>query len=794
MKESSNKHQASQPEQLAGLMTAAEKQAARDEQARAEQAANMQKREAMARKMSESSILNEAGVMAVIVKDAKKITEAIFQDYEQSSKPHATFCGKLRKYWNEVQQERKEKLIQPGQHEKASHIVIDGAKADKYFHAYVVQLCAEFSCYLLGFSAFTIKAGMKQAAPIGRPTYIKEAAEQLFGVAGDEEVKRVMRIEDYFSSYSELLAIHRPAGNNGGNTAYEITLKDSAAQHITDKLKSKIDSLINYQPMIQPPKPYRRIQEDGQTLITGGYHSMNVELVKGKGLNFDVSNGVLNAANALSQTAFSINEEALNHLKINLDQFKPTAKEGTKEFIEQQTKFELVCRHIETAEGLKGKPFYLPVQFDARGRVYYLPSFSPQNEDYLRALIGFYEVSDGCDRDQMLNNCYAVLASFYRECPANWGDRIKFGQLAVIEPEKYQAKEPFQAFALSSEITKHLKSEGRKYTPKFPLYVDATSSMVQIVSSLLSDNEAMKKSNVIKTSDSQKDSYSSVIPDLIKLVEKSEILHEVSKKKVQEILSNPYKGRKLVKSVFVPMGYGQGASGSAVQVANFMKDNKVRLKQHEVEALAKLTRKAIDQNFPSMKAFKRYAKELVNVICGFQLDAVKGEGEDQQRLYVGIPAVWTVPDGFRCEIFTPRKYSERYSIKVGQTRREITLSKPTKWVNKSKMYSAMPPNMVQSLDACLLRMTVNGYTDSDAGLNGNIAVIHDSFGCEAGALDELQHVVKLAFVEMINSKPLQQFNEAIKAYIQHDVKAGKVLNIPETKAIKHHEVSDYFFS
>ena len=69
-------------------------------------------------------------------------------------------------------------------------------------------------------------------------------------------------------------------------------------------------------------------------------------------------------------------------------------------------------------------------------------------------------------------------------------------------------------------------------------------------------------------------------------------------------------------------------------------------------------------------------------------------------------------------------------------------------INESKQRTGAAPNIVHSLDAVHLTSVVH---DS----NYLVTVVHDSFGCHAGNMEDMFMLVREKFVELYEAQPLE---------------------------------------
>jgi len=77
-------------------------------------------------------------------------------------------------------------------------------------------------------------------------------------------------------------------------------------------------------------------------------------------------------------------------------------------------------------------------------------------------------------------------------------------------------------------------------------------------------------------------------------------------------------------------------------------------------------------------------------------------------------------------------------------------------LNKDKQTQSAPPNIVHSLDAVHLSMFIH---DTDYP----VTVVHDSFGCHAGNMEQAFYDVRRHFVELYDKNPLEHIFEQMQS-------------------------------
>jgi len=154
-----------------------------------------------------------------------------------------------------------------------------------------------------------------------------------------------------------------------------------------------------------------------------------------------------------------------------------------------------------------------------------------------------------------------------------------------------------------------------------------------------------------------------------------------------------------------------------------------------------------------------------------------------------LPVHWELPSGF----LGVQKYVEVETEKIntfwGEQRVRTSFYRDTDRIAPSKMKAGISPNVIHSLDAAHLTCTVNAALDS--GIT-SFSMIHDSYGCHAGGMQELSRLLRQEFVNIYKEDVL------INLYhqFQRQLPEVEVPTPPEYGALDVSEVlkSDYFFA
>lgn len=116
-------------------------------------------------------------------------------------------------------------------------------------------------------------------------------------------------------------------------------------------------------------------------------------------------------------------------------------------------------------------------------------------------------------------------------------------------------------------------------------------------------------------------------------------------------------------------------------------------------------------------------------------------------------------------------YENTYQVRICVLEKQV--------MSRGKQSQGAAPNVIHSLDAAHLTMTVNAC-------NFPVTTIHDSFGCLLADMDDLFRITREQFVELYKQNPLQD----LMTQIQGDIKAIEIGNLDINQVL----LSEYCFA
>lgn len=578
-------------------------------------------------------------------------------------------------------------------------------------------------------------------------------------------------------------------------------------------------------PMIMPPMPwnsnliggyYGELQYIHMFIRTERFHTQDrnsnffFKQYKEQLKYTDLSR-VLNAVNSIQKTPWKINSKVLRIAEYlvsqggdiaGLPQMEPFSKLPT---LENPTPEELK-RHKKAAKLLyekeasrRGKALrvhinlrtaqrfeqydkiYFPHNIDFRGRIYPIPSFSPQGDELNKGLLLFAE-PEPLENDEDIQWFFIAGAEFAGI------DKVSFADcIAWVEDNKSNILDtaaqpldmvdwwanldaPFEFLAWSFEYAKlqqHLKEHNghaKGFVTGIPIAFDGTCSGLQHFSAILRDPIGAKEVN-LAPGDKPNDIYQTVA-DKVNIVlrqdaqtgtgdttdEQTQQIRYGTKTLAQGWLSFGVT-RKVTKRPVMTLAYGAKQFGFRDQI---LEDTIV---SHIGEGL--FTPDNANQYAGYM------AKLIWDAVQTTVIKAVQGMEWLQKvaRMVTknGEVIQWTTPMGFIVQqpymVYQVKTFKMRFLHII----KRFYDAEMTGVVDRRKQSQAIAPNFIHSMDASHLQLTVNRAVEAKIS---NFAMIHDSYGTSLAKAGLLFRLIRECFIEMyLTHDVLTAFERDISPFI-----------------------------
>mgnify|MGYP003132054677 CR=1 FL=1 len=368
--------------------------------------------------------------------------------------------------------------------------------------------------------------------------------------------------------------------------------------------------------------------------------------------------------------------------------------------------------------------FYLPWSFDYRGRAYPIPAFlTPQDTDFGKSLLQFankanvtFEAEDwlrfqvattyGLDKKTMQERVQWTLDN------EDLITRIALDPLEYIH-EWEVADEPWQFLAACDEYYHVVIVCDRNYT-SLPIATDATCSGMQILAGLARDKSTAALVNVLP-SDSPQDAYRAVAEKAALNCPaqwREHIDRSVAKRLVMTI---PYNAKFKSNWNYVQTALNHPKKGKGLDVP-----------KDDITIITHALREAVFELFPGPTKVMEWIEKEVG-----------------KRMRAGHTELsWTTPSGFVVYQKMMKPDITRMELQLlGKVKQVNVATGDSDVVNVPKHKAATSPNLIHSLDASLLHLSVLRF-------DAPIALIHDSVLCRATDMGLLSTIVRETYMHL----------------------------------------------
>ncbi|KAJ5498980.1 DNA-directed RNA polymerase phage-type [Penicillium expansum] len=413
--------------------------------------------------------------------------------------------------------------------------------------------------------------------------------------------------------------------------------------------------------------------------------------------------------------------------------------------------------------------FYLPHNMDFRGRAYPLPPYMNQmGADNSRGLLLFDKGKAlGVSGMRWLKIQIANLFGFDK---ASMSEREQFtmdnlddvldSANAGLHGRRWwlQAEDPWQLLAACCELRNALQlSEPTEYISHLPIHQDGSCNGLQHYAALGGDRVGAQQVN-LEPSDRPSDVYTGVCEFV-----KEAIAQEAADGNELAQRLDGRVTRKIVKQTVMTNVYGVTFLGATRQVKRQLIDYLPDLSNTERNSaafyIATKIFGALGSMFNGAHEIQYWlgdcAQRITQSVTPEQIEELtqaalvpKDERDndfatstDPEKSFTST-VIWTTPLGL--PVVQP--YRTRKTRRVQTSLQDISLVDPGSddVVSKRKQLQAFPPNFIHSLDATHMIMSANAC--HEAGLA--FSAVHDSFWTHAADIDQMNLILRDAFVRM----------------------------------------------
>jgi DNA-directed RNA polymerase len=403
---------------------------------------------------------------------------------------------------------------------------------------------------------------------------------------------------------------------------------------------------------------------------------------------------------------------------------------------------------------------YFPYNVDFRGRVYPISNYlSPQGGDLSRALLTF------ADAKPVGSTGGAWLAIHGANCLGDTPEGAKVSKMPFAERVRWidehtkhicdiatdpfthhwwaDADKPLQFFAFCAEWSRFIASgRSEEFVSGLPVAQDGSCNGLQHFSALLRDEIGGKAVNLIP-GDVPEDVYQRIADKVLSKLEERCAYSWFAPR----WLSSGLVTRKLTKRPTMTFGYGSKKFGFRSQIIDYLRglENFQQIKQHFTDEDGT----GLLSDAASLMSELIWESLTETVVAAAQGMAWMQKAAREIVSEKGKPVIWSAPaTNFPvCQEYFVVSSKQIVTMLAGKVMRP-RVYEATDTIAIHKQVNAVAPNVVHSLDAAALMLTV-----TQAAANGLEAfgMIHDSYATVPGDCAVLAQITRQSFVRLYQS-------------------------------------------
>jgi len=407
----------------------------------------------------------------------------------------------------------------------------------------------------------------------------------------------------------------------------------------------------------------------------------------------------------------------------NKESRKAYRRESADIMNKRAAEFKKSCRTrmtMDTVDIFEDKDrFFIPWSFDYRGRAYPIPAFlTPQDTDFGKSLIRSADESYITESGKKwLSFQVATTFGLDKETMANrllWTTQnTSLITRVATDPidnigDWEAADEPWQFLAACEEYYAVVIAEERKTTGLF-VATDATCSGLQILAGLARDKKTAQLVNVLP-SDRPQDAYQ-VVADRAK---PNCPIH------IQKVMD-----RKTVKRTVMTIPYNAKPYSNRSYIRDALLEKGIEIDKEDLTVTVQAVRDAMNKVVPGPMSVMKWIETEVS-------KAIK-RGATELK--------WITPSGFAVTQRIMKKDVVRLDLQLLGRCRISVATDDTDKVDINRHRAATAPNLIHSLDASLLHLSIDKFDKP-------IALIHDSVLTQSVDMDELSAIIRETYMHL----------------------------------------------
>ncbi|KAL6766761.1 hypothetical protein ACKKBG_A37250 [Auxenochlorella protothecoides x Auxenochlorella symbiontica] len=332
-----------------------------------------------------------------------------------------------------------------------------------------------------------------------------------------------------------------------------------------------------------------------------------------------------------------------------------------------------------------------------------------------------------------------------------------------------KAEEPFQFLATCMEIADaHASGDPASFPSRLPTHMDGSCNGLQHYAALGRDAAGGQAVNLRPAARPQ-DVYSQIAALVRARVDRDAAAGVTHARALRD--ATPI-DRKLVKQTVMTSVYGVTFVGARGQITSRLKERGFqdsRLMYKVSCYSAKVTLECLMEMFSCAKDIMNWLAECAKLVAG-----------------TGATVQWTTPLGL--PVVQPYRRTTRHHVRTLLQRLVVVENNDELPVMKTRQRTAFPPNFIHSVDSSHMMMTA--IACRRAGMS--FAGVHDSFWTHAGDIEQMNSILRDAFVEL-HSQPLL---ENLLADFRASFPEVEFPELPKRGDLDLEEVrkAEYFFS
>ena len=418
--------------------------------------------------------------------------------------------------------------------------------------------------------------------------------------------------------------------------------------------------------------------------------------------------------------------------------------------------FKKSCRTrmtMEAVERFKDRDrFFIPWSFDYRGRAYPIPAFlTPQDTDFGKSLLRTAEEAFITPQGNkwlafQVATTYGLDKATMAERLSWTNENIPLITRVATDPidnlgDWEAADEPWQFMAACEEYHACVITKTRTTTGLF-VATDATCSGLQILAGLARDKRTAQLVNVLPA-DRPQDAYKVV----------AEIAKPECPVHIQKVMD-----RKTVKRTVMTIPYNAKPYSNRSYIRDALLEKGIEIDKEDLTVTVQAVRAAMEQVVPGPMSVMKWIETEV-------AGAIK-RGATELR--------WVTPSGFIVNQRIMKKQVEVYNLQLLGRCQISVATDDTDEVDIKRHRAATAPNLIHSLDASLLHLSIDKF-------NKPIALIHDSVLTRAVDMDELSAIIRETYMHLFAEHDYlndfaQQIGAETEPPIIGDLKPESVIN------------------